>query len=133
MAGADLSLATVAIGQMLESYIFKDRTSKIGLGLTPPARVGLIVLVVRYPLGGGLEGFLISFEGEGWFGTRSYKVNQGRLVRRLTMMGVLLVVGSGVWTMVEHKSLSGDWRVRLPFTDSLLEPDMRLVATLLPD
>ncbi len=132
--GVLLFLAMVAVGDILEAYLIKDRTSKIGLALMFAAGVAIVVALVKYVLvGGALERFLISFEGQGWFGARPYKSNQGLRVRRLTMLGILLLVGSGVYTMIEHKSLSGDWRVRLPYTEDLISEGHRLVATLLPD
>jgi preprotein translocase SecE subunit len=98
------------------------------------AGVAIVVALVKYVLiGGALERFLVQFESQGWFNARSYKANQGRLVRRLTMAGTLIVVITGVVALYDHKSLSGNWRVRLPYTEDLISEGHRLVATLLPD
>ena len=46
---------------------------------------------------------MVAGDGAGrWFDANSYKRTQGLRVRRLTMLGILLVAGSGVWTMMNH-------------------------------
>jgi len=131
VAGLLLFLVVVGLGQALERYL--GPTARIGLIAMLAIGVGLVVLIVRYAIGGGLDRFIVALDGQGWFNSKAYKANQGLRVRRLTILGLLLVVGSGVYTMIEHKSLSGNWKIRIPFTDGLLENNMRLVATLLPD
>jgi preprotein translocase SecE subunit len=129
--GLLLFLVTVWIGRILENWF--DPTNRIGLGIMLAAGVALAYFAVRYALSGELEHYLIAFEQQGWFNARSYKPSQGRLVRRLTMVGMLLLIGSGIYAMDANKMLRGNWTVRIPFTQNLLEPDSRLVATLLPD
>ena len=62
---------------------------------------------------------LIQVEGGGWFSTKAYKSNQGQRVRRATILGILLLIGAGIYTLLTHQVLarSGpDWALDLPFT-----------------
>src|SRR5258708_1417020 len=86
LAGAlAIFLVTVGIGQLLERYVFKsDAMQMIGVGVTLAAGVALAVYAVRYVLKPRFTQFLVAFEHQGWFRTKTYKTNQGRMVRRLT-------------------------------------------------
>jgi len=60
-----------------------------------------------------------AIEEGGWFAARSYKPNQGRMVRRATIIGILLLVLAGIWTMVSHgvlRRMPDDWVLNIPFT-----------------
>lgn len=49
----------------------------------------------------------------GWLSTESFKRTQGLRVRRLTMLGIMLVGITGVWSLVEHNYLPRNTEVRL--------------------
>lgn len=78
-----------------------------------------------------------SFEAQGWFSTVAYKPNQGRKVRRATTLGLLILAGCGIWTLLHHGTLealgSKDWRFDIPFTQSsiTLLPDVRYTIPIL--
>ncbi len=82
--------------------------------------VGLILLAVflRLFFSRRADRFLIAFDEQGWFSGASFKRNQGMKVRRGTILGILVLFGSGVWTMVSHNTLAGmsDWKLNIPFT-----------------
>lgn len=60
--------------------------------------------------------WMIGLEEMGFFHTHSFKRTQGLRVRRWTMIGILLLGCSGIYTMISHETLpSGDWKLRLPF------------------
>ncbi len=126
-------LFCVWIGRILENNFLRDPTNRFGLMVMALVAVGLVWLVVRWARNGQLQHYLIVLEQQGWFTARSYKPNQGRLVRRFTMLGVLLIVGTGVNTLLESKAFTGHWTIRIPFTLNLLKEDHRLAVTLLPD
>ncbi len=68
----------------------------------------------------------IGLEDAGWFDAKPYKRHQGIRVRRLTVLGVIVLFGSGVYAMVHNNVIpSGDWMIALPMTNAKL--------TLLPD
>ncbi len=59
------------------------------------------------------------FEDQGWFTALSYKKSQGRLVRRGTIVGILAIAFSGIWTLISHHTLDtgpNDWAFLVPFT-----------------
>jgi preprotein translocase SecE subunit len=127
-------MVTVGIGQLLENYVIKDRTSKVGLALTIAVGVLLLAGGVYYALKKEFRRFVLTFENQGWFRMSSYKGNQGQRVRRLTMLGILAIVGSGVYAMLEHQSITGNWTVRLPYSGMApvtLLPDARFTVPLL--
>jgi len=64
----------------------------------------------------------VGLETAGWFGTSSYKANQGLRVRRGTIFGILLLVGAGIYTMLAHGVLrrtNPDWALAIPFTSTV--------------
>ena len=84
-------------------------------------------------LGPAFGAFLVAFENQGWFRAKSFKTSQGQRVRRLTILGILLLAGTGIMTLISHDLLRGDWVVHLPFTSlavSLL-PDIKFTVPLL--
>jgi preprotein translocase SecE subunit len=62
---------------------------------------------------------MVQVEAGGWFSAKAYKSNQGQRVRRATILGILLLVGAGIYTMLTHQVLArsgADWSINLPFT-----------------
>jgi preprotein translocase SecE subunit len=63
--------------------------------------------------------FAAALEAGGWFHATAYKSNQGQKVRRATILGILLLVGAGVWTLISHGTLRrgpDNWDLNIPFT-----------------
>jgi preprotein translocase SecE subunit len=136
----------IAGGQPLEQT---DQGGLVTLGL---ALIGLV--------GGGV--FLLSrtkpnewlpeFEAQGWFSFKPYKRNQGQRVRRLTMLGILILAGCGIYTLLAYRTLEtvgyrvpvevegrtetrflNDWVVQIPFMAGpvTLLKDVRFTIPLL--
>lgn len=62
---------------------------------------------------------MVRFEEAGWFNARTYKPGQGVRVRRGTILGILMMAGSGIWVLLNHGTLErgpDDWRLSVPFT-----------------
>jgi preprotein translocase SecE subunit len=73
-------------------------------------------------------------ESAGWFDAKSYKHAQGMRVRRLTVFGLVLMFGSGIYTMWHNQVIgSQDVVVALPFTNIsiTLMTNARLTVPLL--
>ena len=74
----------------------------------------------RFLTGPKFPATMQQFETQGWFTAATYKPNQGKLVRRFTMIGLLGLAGCGVWTLLQHgtlDTLGKDWVLRLPFIE----------------
>ncbi len=85
----------------------------------------VITLVVLGALAGLTIKFLTSDRGEtvmhavddqGLLNTYAYKRTQGLKARRYTLMGLLLIGWSGVYSIVSHDMVRGDWNLKMPFT-----------------
>jgi preprotein translocase SecE subunit len=80
------------------------------------------------------ERWMISLEEQGWFHAKAYKRVLGIRVRRLTMLGMLLLGGTGVYSLYNQGSLKSDWTVDIPFTQKDGAPEGTLKSfTLLTD
>jgi preprotein translocase SecE subunit len=86
-------------------------TAVVGAGLL----VGLAYLFIRP----GFQKTLVSFDQQGWFSAVTYKRLQGLRVRRGTILGILILAGSGVYTLMSRETLqrgAPDWSLNIPFT-----------------
>jgi preprotein translocase SecE subunit len=89
--------------------------------MTVAIGLGLLFLACRTFFRPTFEKKLLAFEDQGWFRAASYKRSQGQRVRRGTMLGVLLLVGSGIYTLLNHGALSTgdpDWKLGIPFAQA---------------
>jgi preprotein translocase SecE subunit len=78
--------------------------------------------------------FFERFEAQGWFTAERYKPTQGLRVRRATMLGLLVLLGSGVWVLHNHGSLlsaTKDWVLTIPYFNVQI-PILPDVAITLP-
>jgi preprotein translocase SecE subunit len=103
------------------------------VGIVLTTIIGLILLVgtAILFLRPKTQQWLMTFEDQGWFSRTSYKRSQGLLVRRATIFGVVVIVGCGIFTLIEHKTLdtgSKHWQVNIPFTGKVMLPKERELA-----
>jgi preprotein translocase SecE subunit len=114
-------LAMIAkwIGGALENWSFERHwfSQQVGIGIMIAVGVLLLGLFVRFFFHPRFENFLRAFEDQGWFHAVSYKPSQGLRVRRGTMLGFLILIGSGVYAY-ERSLQSGaeNWEISLPYT-----------------
>jgi len=95
----------------------------VGTVLTTVIGLGLLAAAFRWFFSASAEKFLLAFEEQGWFSAVPYKKLQGQKVRRLTVLGILGLVGAGVWTLISHNTLARgpeDWKLDVPFTGTVL-------------
>jgi preprotein translocase SecE subunit len=113
-------LVTVWVGGMLADAFFQRGWQKeFGIVLTLAFGLAALILGGRYFLGEPCLKFLASLEEQGWFTTESYKRSQGLRVRRGTILGILILAGTGIWVL--HQNLMKDggnaaWEIGIPFT-----------------
>jgi len=99
-----------AIGLNLEGYSSGPMITA-GIGLV------LAFITVRFLLSDRANRYMIDLEYAGWFHTNSYKPTQGVSLRRYTLIGVLLLGGSGVYSLSANGSVPyGTLALRIPFT-----------------
>ena len=61
------------------------------------------------------QGFMVATEEQGWFSLFSYKPAQGLKARRYTLIGLLLVGWTGIYSLMNHTLLNGNWVWNVPF------------------
>lgn len=69
------------------------------------------------------ERWMIALEEGGWFHAKSYKRVLGIRVRRLTMLGILLLGGTGVYSLYFSGNLPVNWTIQIPFTQAEGAPE----------
>ena len=61
------------------------------------------------------QGLMVAAEEQGWFSLFSYKPAQGLKARRYTLIGLLLVGWTGIYSLMNHTLLGGNWVWNVPF------------------
>ena len=122
--GIFLSILTIFTGLFLLRWVLStvERMSKnfeIGQFLSLAVVGFCIYLFWKYLKSDRMTRWAVKLEEAGWFDAKSYKRNQGIRVRRATIMGLLLLFGSGIYTML-HNRVIGDtnWVVSIPFAET---------------
>jgi preprotein translocase SecE subunit len=109
------------IGLMIAAaftFFFVVRAVGLNFGDIPAAVVAAALAFGLFRLLTGPRGidWMHALEEQGWFHTNSYKRSQGRKMRQYTLIGLLIVGLSGVYSIMSHDMLgSGDLVFRLPF------------------
>jgi preprotein translocase SecE subunit len=66
------------------------------------------------------ERWMVGIEEQGWLSTHQYKPGLGRRVRRLTMLGILLIGVSGAYSLYAQSILPHDYKLAMPGMDDIL-------------
>ena len=80
---------------------------------------------------------MTTLEEQGWFTRAPYKRLQGQRVRRGTILGILVLAGCGIYTLLAHRALvtaSKHWEVVIPFTGGstwIVLPDIQFTVPIL--
>ncbi|HMF11051.1 MAG TPA: preprotein translocase subunit SecE [Gemmataceae bacterium] len=107
------------IAGVLEGWSFDKGwfSQPVAIGIALAIAAVLLLAFARLLFKPGFESFLRHCEDQGWFHAVSYKASQGLKVRRGTMLGVIILVGSGVWSYERSLQSGADaWTVDIPFT-----------------
>jgi preprotein translocase SecE subunit len=75
----------------------------------------LLYLAIRFFTGRTGARWMVGLEEQGWFSTASYKKSLGVRVRRLTILGILLIGGSGIYSLTFQGLLPNNWTLAMPF------------------
>lgn len=108
---------TWCVGMLLENSFKLPRMPGIVVTLAAGAALGygLVKLFLRPSFTGVME----AVEDQGWFSLKGYKKSQGQRVRRGTILGILAIAGSGIYTLLAHRTLasgSDHWMMDMPFS-----------------
>jgi preprotein translocase SecE subunit len=115
-----IGLVTVGIGWLIESVSWGTTDPAKGIPITVAIGIVLLGLAIRGLFTPTYERWMIQIEDQGWFSTKAYKRTQGQRVRRGTILGILVLAGCGIFTLLSHKTLEAGaphWQLGLPFTD----------------
>jgi preprotein translocase SecE subunit len=109
----------------IEYYAYNNHTFSATVGAGVTAAIGVVLLAVGgyWFMDRRFEPYLLKLEEQGWFSATVFKGQQGVKVRRGTIFGMLLIVGSGIWTLVSNHTLErgpADYQIDIPFTAQLL-------------
>jgi preprotein translocase SecE subunit len=114
-------LVTRWASQWLEHWSYVDRTYDAATGWTLVGVFGGVLSLLGLFLFSRpwMQQLLVQFEQGGWFSATAYKGSQGQKLRRATVAGLLLVVGSGIYTLLQQGILARgepNWTLNIPFT-----------------
>ena len=89
--------------------------SVIGQAIAAAVTLGLIYAAVRFFIGRTGTRWMIAIEEQGWFSSASYKRSLGVKVRRLTILGILIIGGTGAYSLSNQGLLPARWTLSMPF------------------
>jgi len=116
-----VGLVTRWISLLFEGWVYESRSISESLGIILTVAVGVVLLALagRFIfLAHSFGAKMVAFEEQGWFSATSYKRSQGQRVRRGTILGILILMGCGIYALIAHQTLAGagDWGLAIPFT-----------------
>lgn len=133
--GIFLMLVTFALAGLLTLWIGSSTDGNAGKVVTAIVLIALAFGAFRLFTSPRGEAWMVALEEQGWFHGAAYKRVLGRLVRRLTILGILIVGGTGVYSLWYQGSLPEHWEVTVPFSDPpqmfRLLPDAKYTVPLL--
>jgi preprotein translocase SecE subunit len=86
-----------------------------GFMITAAVAIGLVFGAVRFFTGRTGERWMVALEEQGWFSIAQYKRSLGLRARRLTILGILIIGGSGAWSLYTQNVLPANWTLNMPF------------------
>lgn len=116
-------------GKLVENWVYQSgsmaESAGIGFAATG-AGLALIASIVFFFRPSNKKLFC-KIEDQGWFSWEVFKFGQGTKVRRGTIVGFLVLFGSGIFVMAKNDTLgkgTPDWSVDIPFTGKVtVEPE----------
>jgi preprotein translocase SecE subunit len=130
---------TVLAGRVFESWF--GGAPAVGIALTAAVALGLLYWGWSLVSKPKAPDWLRGVEDQGWFSSTRLKPAQGQRVRRATMLGIILLVAAGIYSLYTHGTLNtvgitpqdNTWGIKLPFTTAILPllPDVKFTVPLL--
>lgn len=114
--GAFLMIAAAVLIFFVVRALALTLEASVGQALSVAVGAVLLFLAVRFFTGRTGQAWMVSLEEQGWFSFHQYKRALGLRVRRLTILGILLIGGSGVYTLRPETGLLPEtWTMSMPF------------------
>jgi len=113
--GIFLMIANVILIFLLWRWAARSMDGTPGLIISSLIAGFLIYLAIRFFTGSTGARWMVALEEQGWFHWTSYKRSLGQRVRRLTILGILLIGGSGVYSLMFQGLLPENWTLAMPF------------------
>ncbi len=132
--GIFLVLVTAALIFFVWRSVAMNFESGPGLIVGSIVALFLAFLAVKLFTGKTGEGWMVALEEQGWFSTAPYKKSLGVRSRRLTILGILLLGGTGIYSLTFQGVLPNNWVLALPFENPssfTLLPDAQIAIPLL--
>jgi hypothetical protein len=136
-----IAVAFVAFFALKGLYIAAGRGFSFANIVVMLFYVIIVFLLVQFFRTGRFTNWSLAMDQGGWFDTHAHKRTQGLRVRRLTVLGLMAVAGTGIWTMMEHNYLPANATVKMPdgtersnrlgdwvVGGTLLEPDAKKLS-----
>jgi preprotein translocase SecE subunit len=114
--GVLLMVGVVVVG----FFVLKGLYATAGRGFTAGGILLMLIyvvigfLLVQFFRTGKFTEWSVLVDQGGWLDTHTHKRTQGLRVRRLTILGMLLIAGTGIWTLMAHNYLPRNAEVTLP-------------------
>jgi preprotein translocase SecE subunit len=121
--GAFLTFVCIAVTFVLARAVglWMEGNGFVGQLITVAVLAGLVYGSFKLLTGDRGRRWMVALDSQGWFSSFSYKRSQGQRVRKWTMIGFLLVGGTGAYALYHQSMLpSGDWNAKIPFTDQTI-------------
>jgi preprotein translocase SecE subunit len=127
-AGIFLILAAAIVVFFIWRFFAMTFSGMAGMVFSTAIGAALAFFTVRFFARKKGEGWMVALEEQGWFHTAPYKRILGQRVRRLTILGLLLLGGTGIYSLYVRGSLPETWTLSMPFEmESIrLLPDARI-------
>lgn len=114
-----ISLLALIIGWWMDRLVYQNGAARpIGLVISMGFVAFSLSLGLRLYYSPGCGALASMLSAQGWFTGASYKKSQGVRMRRLTLSVLLVILGTGIWSLLGAASVrkGGDMTVSLPFT-----------------
>jgi preprotein translocase SecE subunit len=114
--GVLLMLGVILIGFFCAKGLYETSTRGFSAGgiLLMIVYAAIVFFLVQFFRTGKFTEWAVIVDQNGWLDTHVHKRTQGLRVRRLTILGILLIAGTGIWTLMAHNYLPTNSDVRMP-------------------
>jgi preprotein translocase SecE subunit len=128
-------LVSRGLAGLIEQWTFSGTIPPmVGMIVAGVIALSLVVVAVGWVVRPKTHSILMAIEDQGWFSASAYKRSQGQLVRRGTILGLLVMIGCGLFVLLEHNTLNtatANWDINIPFTGKVTIKDPKDAAKLL--